>query len=109
MSTNKMYHAESVVAYFVQKNGGMLDPMKANKLAYIAYGYTLAILNKKLFYYPIEAWPHGPIVTNLIYRTQTCERKRWPVYYRMLDSETTAILNRIWDVYVMTKIVCGVL
>lgn len=96
------YHAESIVAYFVAKNNDILEPMRANKLAYIAYAWTLVILNRKLFYDTIETWSHGPIVASLIHKMMYHDIKVWPLYYRMLDQldgQTKAVLDRVWQSY----------
>ena len=42
-----------------------LDKLKAQKLLYYAQGYFLAILEKKIFNDPIEAWNYGPAVRTL--------------------------------------------
>ena len=41
-----------------------LTPMQLVKLAYIAYGWYLAIYEKRLFDDRIEAWKYGPIIPN---------------------------------------------
>ena len=40
------------------------------KLAYIAYGWGLAVFNKKIFYDRIEAWRYGPVIPDLYYATK---------------------------------------
>jgi uncharacterized phage-associated protein len=39
-----------------------IDKLKAQKLLYYAQGYYIAILGKKIFNEPIEAWDYGPAI-----------------------------------------------
>lgn len=96
------YHAESVVAYFTQKNNNVLDRMKANKLAYFAYCWGLVTLPDKLFHDTVEAWKYGPVVPNILYRETYYKCADWPLHYRMLDKfddKTIKLLDRVWEVY----------
>lgn len=42
-----------------------LSNLQLQKLVYIAYGFHLAALGKRLFHDKIEAWPLGPVIPNL--------------------------------------------
>lgn len=42
-----------------------ISPMKLIKLVYIAYGWGLVFLNKKLFNDDIEAWQYGPVIPSI--------------------------------------------
>ena len=42
-----------------------ITPMKLQKLAYYAQGYSLALHDRPLFHEPIHAWPYGPVVQPL--------------------------------------------
>jgi uncharacterized phage-associated protein len=42
-----------------------ITQLKLLKLVYIAYGWTAALLDKKLFDEPILAWKHGPVVASV--------------------------------------------
>ena len=53
-----------------KRRGLELTPMQLVKLAYIAYGWYLAIYEKKLFDDRIEAWKYGPIIPNLYQATK---------------------------------------
>src|SRR5260370_10461746 len=62
------YDARSVANELLRiaKNRGIaLTNMQVQKLAYIAHGYSLAILRRKLLRQPIEAWRWGPVVEDL--------------------------------------------
>ena len=54
--------------YILCKGGGDLDKLQVIKIASIAYGYVLAMTNKRLFRGGIEAWAYGPVVP-AIYET----------------------------------------
>ncbi|MBQ6335295.1 MAG: DUF4065 domain-containing protein [Erysipelotrichaceae bacterium] len=44
-----------------------LSNMKLNKLLYYAQGYSLRDNDKPLFYDPVEAWKHGPVISSVYY------------------------------------------
>ncbi|MDA7959298.1 MAG: DUF4065 domain-containing protein [Nitrosopumilus sp.] len=54
--------------YILCKGGGDLDKLQVIKIASIAYGYVLAMTNKRLFRGGVEAWAYGPVVP-AIYET----------------------------------------
>lgn len=63
-----LYTPQHVVNYFLDRaadEGRPITPLKLIKLVYIAYGWVLALLGKKLFAEPIEAWRHGPVVPSV--------------------------------------------
>lgn len=53
-----------------KRRGLELTPMQLVKLVYIAYGWNLAMHNKKLFDDRIEAWKYGPIIPSLYQATK---------------------------------------
>jgi len=63
-----MQRTLAIANYFIKKSNNTITPLQLIKLVYIAYGYTLAILNKKLFSEEIEAWQFGPVVPS-VYHT----------------------------------------
>ncbi|WP_455474723.1 Panacea domain-containing protein [Bartonella sp. B30(2025)] len=93
-----------------------ISPMKLLKLVYFAYGWVLAITDKRLFSDPIEAWEYGPVVRDLYHefkcwgkdpisrRSQTSDlRTGGTVIPRILkekcDRNIIKILDKVWDVY----------
>jgi uncharacterized phage-associated protein len=42
-----------------------ITQMKLHKLLYFIQGFSLALLNRKAFMEPIEAWDHGPVVRDV--------------------------------------------
>ena len=57
--------ALAIANYFIKKSDSKVTPLQLIKLVYISYGYTLAILNKKLFNEEIEAWQFGPVIPSV--------------------------------------------
>jgi len=45
--------------------GVVLDPMKMQKLVYLAHGWHLGLNGTPLISEPIEAWDYGPVVPSL--------------------------------------------
>ena len=75
-----------------------LSPMKLLKLVYIGYGWSLAVLEEKLFDEPIEAWAHGPVVKSLYHEFKHCGRD--PIRRRSVEldlDEMSTVTPRIGE------------
>jgi uncharacterized phage-associated protein len=62
------FSARAVANYFIEKassEGRTLDPMQLQKLVYFAHGWHLALTGKPLIRERVEAWPYGPVVSDL--------------------------------------------
>jgi uncharacterized phage-associated protein len=94
-------------------NGQQLDPMKLQKLVYIAHGWHLALADEPLIDSAVEAWKYGPVVPTLYQKTrrygaspidQKLERG-W--FEELTDSEDLTkrdkaawgLLERVWEEY----------
>ena len=67
--------AKAVANHFLdlaEQDGTMLNPMKIQKLVYIAHGWHLAIVEKPLIHESVEAWTYGPVIPDLYH-----EFKQW--------------------------------
>src|SRR5580698_3189897 len=42
-----------------------LDPMKIQKIIYVAHGWNLAFMGNPLVEQRVEAWPYGPVIAEL--------------------------------------------
>ena len=42
-----------------------IDPMKMQKLVYLAHGWHLAFTGEPLITQPVEAWKYGPVISDL--------------------------------------------
>ncbi|MEZ5814987.1 MAG: DUF4065 domain-containing protein [Alphaproteobacteria bacterium] len=64
----KKYTPEAVannILWLAREEGKPVTPMQLIKLVYICYGWVLALLHRKLFDAPIEAWQHGPVIPQI--------------------------------------------
>lgn len=111
------YSALAVANYFLdlaKKAGVGLSPMKLQKLIYFAHGWNLAIHGHALINEELQAWDYGPVVTSIYHEfkkfggqsihgfgtdfdmeNDELVTPRIP----MDDSQTIALLNKIWGVY----------
>lgn len=112
-----VYTPRHIANFFLDKadeEGTALTQLHVIKLVYIAYGWTLAILNRKLFDEEIEAWPYGPVIPSLYHELK--HYGRGPVLYRCTDfdyftnrsvvprvsardEQVRLILTRVWESY----------
>ena len=60
-----MYSTQLIADYIIAHGGGALTPLQVIKLAYIAHGFTLALLGRSLVPEPIEAWRYGPVIPSI--------------------------------------------
>lgn len=119
--TQRPYSPLAVANYFLdlaEREGQTLDPMKLQKLVYIAHGWCLAIYGDALIDEPVEAWQFGPVISTLYHEfkefgADPIKRRafdiqpapRWPrraVYQPHVpvgDAETTELLEQVWDTY----------
>ena len=91
-----------------------ISNMKLQKLVYIAYGWVLAVLDRKLFDEPIQAWQHGPVVPSLYHEFKHFRQR--PITGRAMeydfdtadvtipnvdetDERLQVVLDRVWDTY----------
>jgi uncharacterized phage-associated protein len=96
------------------KDGIRVSPMKLLKLVYIGYGWSLAVLNRKLFDEPILAWAHGPVIRSLYDEFKHYGKspiQEHAIDYdldtqrfcqpRIAESDTEAqiVLGKVWDIY----------
>jgi len=64
-----MSYAVQIVANefldLAKRDGELLDPMKIQKLVYLAHGWNLALRGEPLVRQEVEAWPYGPVISSL--------------------------------------------
>jgi uncharacterized phage-associated protein len=60
------------VAAAIIERQNPIDPMKLQKLLYLAAGHYLVLTGESMFTEPIEAWVHGPVV-HAVYKTYEAE------------------------------------
>ena len=111
------YTPQQIANYFLARafeSSVDVSPLKLLKLVYIAYGWNLALRDKKLFHEPIEAWEHGPVVPTLYHEFKHYRKnpiKDFAEDYDAAmesmtvprvpqgDSETLLVLQKVWAAY----------
>ncbi len=104
----------AIANYFIRKategGGAGIDPLKLQKLIYFAHGWHLAITGRPLLNEPVEAWTYGPVVPTdnafkayggdlIDFPTRKLDSAGFPYAVPEEDSETLAILDRVWVTY----------
>jgi len=100
--------AKIVANEFLERGQGDLvsiQPMKLQKLLYLAHGWHLLFLNDPLIAQPIEAWKYGPVIPS-IYR-QFKDFKGDPITRFALVDPTflkpgavqSALIDSVWETY----------
>lgn len=59
----KVYDAITIAKWIINKIHP--EPLKVQKLLYLAQGYSFAFYDRPLFHNEIEGWVHGPVVPNV--------------------------------------------
>ncbi|MEG9862472.1 MAG: type II toxin-antitoxin system antitoxin SocA domain-containing protein [Parvularculales bacterium] len=120
----KRYTAIAVANYFLSKYGHTgIQPLKLQKLVYIAHGWHLALRGKKqplVFDENAEAWQYGPVFPSVYHEFK--DRGKQPITdlgtefvaketgnigsivsvtpeIKQKDENTTNLLDRVWEVY----------
>lgn len=102
------YYAAQIANYFIergQKDGVTVDPLKVQKLVYLAHGWYLHFHHALLVSDQIEAWKYGPVVPGLYFAFRRngaktiAERAKVPDCAPYLNEKTISFLNQIWHCY----------
>lgn len=94
-----MYSVQNVADWFLNKES--MSHKKLEKLIYLAYSYTLVILNQKLFDDKFYAYVHGPIVKAIYNKYQDyglSEIGKINIKPKF-DTDTEDVLQQVWQVY----------
>ena len=95
----KVYKAVTIAKWIINRIHP--EPLKLQKLLYLAQGYSYAFYDKPLFNDEIEGWVHGPVVPN-VYKLYS-EYKYNPIditYENVeIDKNTEELLNYIINKY----------
>lgn len=73
------------------------EPLKLQKLLYLAQGFSYAFYDKELFDEDIEAWVHGPVVPLVYYKYRSFKYNPIDISYEIeeLDEDTLSILKYV--------------
>ena len=89
---SKIYDATTIAKWIINKIHP--EPLKVQKLLYLAQGYSFAFYDRPLFHNEIEGWVHGPVVPD-VYKLYS-EYKYNPITISyeniVLDKETEDVL-----------------
>lgn len=94
-----MYSVQNVANWFLNQES--MSHKKLEKLLYLAYSYTLVILNQKLFDDEFYAYVHGPIVKAIYNQYQDyglSEIGKINIKPKF-DTDTEDVLQQVWQVY----------
>lgn len=102
--------ARTIANYFLElarRDGIPIDPLKLQKLVYLAHGWSLFFLNRPLIKEPIEAWRYGPVVPTLYNEFKRFGASPITDFARAeplestygIDQETKNLLDAVWQRY----------
>jgi len=102
------YYATQIANEFLRRgkrDGIDVDPLKLQKLVYLAHGWHLAFLGTPLIREAIEAWRYGPVVPSL-YRefkefgvSPITKEAHVPPTAPQLDPVSIALIDQAWKRY----------
>lgn len=102
------YSANAVANEFLRlakQDQTSIDPMKLQKLIYLAHGWSLVFLNHPLVREKIKAWKYGPVIPSLydefrefranpITRTAPADASA-----NALDPASSNLIQKVWAAY----------
>jgi uncharacterized phage-associated protein len=107
-----VYSVANEFLALAENSNKQLTNLQLAKLCYIAHGLSLAILNKKAFNEPIEAWKFGPVIPQLYrefknFGSSAIDRKATVVDSETLESKAPEVqdnnLKKVialtWNIY----------
>lgn len=101
------YSAMTIAKWFVawaQTGHADRSNLKIQKLLYYAQGHYLDQKATPLFYEPLEAWSHGPVVSDVYHQFKRFESfdiqlSEDEFSWDDVDEETTQFLIKVWETY----------
>ena len=96
---SKIYDASIIAKWIINKVHP--EPLKLQKLLYLAQGYSYAFYDRPLFNDEIEGWVHGPVVPSIYQTYKKYVYDPISVSYEIeeLDKEATDVLNYVINNY----------
>ncbi|WP_273979441.1 Panacea domain-containing protein [Vibrio parahaemolyticus] len=117
----KCYSAKAIANAFLElaeSEGAKIEPMKMQKLVYIAHGWALGLMGEPLIREDVQAWKYGPVIQDLYHEFKRYGRD--PIVHRATDihldhaslkliedtpevspedSDAHALIEKVWEVY----------
>lgn len=102
------YKASIVANEFLklaQEDGSSIDPMKLQKLIYLAHGWSLLFLHRPLVLEKIKAWKYGPVIPSVY--DEFREFRANPITRNAVDTDPACALDaascqlvrKVWNTY----------
>ena len=93
----KIYDALTIAKWIINKIHP--EPLKLQKLLYLAQGYSYAFYDRPLFNDELEGWVHGPVVREIYNMFKDYQYNCIDIDYEIeeLDDDATDVLNYIID------------
>ncbi|HBH27148.1 MAG TPA: hypothetical protein DDX54_07140 [Rhodospirillaceae bacterium] len=110
----KQYPPEAIannLLWIADRDGMSLTPTQLIQLVYVVYGWALALLGRKIFEDPIEAWDDGPTIPRLHYILRPYGKKNvdsfivWGENNGMRpvvsgdDPDLLSVMDLVWTAY----------
>jgi len=102
------YAALTIAKWFIawaEAEGEELSNLKLQKLLYYAQGHHLAERHQPLFTEQIQAWSHGPVVSEVYREYKSCGSSSIvlpdtdPFSWGEVDPDTAELLSKVWNTY----------
>lgn len=96
---DKIYDATIIAKWIINKIHP--EPLKLQKLLYLAQGYSFAFYDRPLFYNEIEGWVHGPVVPDVYNLYKDYKYNPITISYEnvKLDKEAEDVLQYVINKY----------
>lgn len=94
---SKIYDALTIAKWIINKV--QPEPLKLQKLLYLAQGYSYAFHDRPLFSDELEGWVHGPVVRSVYDMFKNFQYNCINISYEIekLDDDAEDILNYVVD------------
>lgn len=94
---SKIYDALTIAKWIINKVHP--EPLKLQKLLYLAQGYSYAFNDRPMFNDELEGWLHGPVVREVYNMFRNYQFNSIDINFEIceLDKETLDVLNYVID------------
>lgn len=87
-----------------KNEGEAIDPLKLQKLVYLAHGWNLALTGTPLIENVVEAWKWGPVVPKLYrefrhFKSNPITGKSDRIISAGVDEEAAKMIKSVWKAY----------
>ena len=100
------YDSRQIANYLIRlsnKQNNRMSIMRVLKLAYMAHGWSLAIIDKPLINEYVQAWRYGPVIPSIYYsfRPQGIYdlKPTQFIHESEIDDDTKELIPAVYDLY----------